>query len=386
MSSPETQLRVEDGVSRREFLYVGGVGALGLSLADVSLAARAATLQRRHAILIVMSGGPSQLETFDPKPEAPSQIRGPLRAAQTRVPGVWLSESLPRLADRADRFALIRSLHHDYAPIHETGQQLLNSGRVVEQGIEFPHFGAVVTRSMARPTAGPSNVVLPRPLSDTGIHQHCGQTAGLWGDAWQPTSIDDAALSSEPESVRRHYGDHSFGRRLLQARQLVEAGTRCVTVNLFDRLNKQVTWDCHGDVACAPGTVFDYRDTLCPQFDQALAGLLDDLQQRGLWNDTLVVVTGEFGRTPRLNDRAGRDHWPDCWSGLVAGGGVTGGAVIGASDASGAHPIDRPVALNELTATLLGWFGIDGTQVEIASAQRPAQPLLTAAPVRELWG
>ncbi|HUQ71622.1 MAG TPA: DUF1501 domain-containing protein, partial [Planctomycetaceae bacterium] len=165
---------------------------------------------------------------------------------------------------------------------------------------------------------------------------------------------------------------------------LVEQGTNCVTVNLFDTLDGRVTWDCHGDVNCAPGTVFDYRDKLCPQFDQALSALLDDLQRRGLLDDTLVVATGEFGRTPRLNDHAGRDHWTGCWSALIAGGGVTGGAVIGASDDTASAPIDRPVAPAEITATMLGWFGIDGREHEVAIGSK-AESLIPAEPLRDLW-
>lgn len=385
MSVPEAAAVESEGVSRREFLYVGGVGALGLSLNEAAAHARAATLQRRRVILILMAGGPSQLDTFDPKPEAPSQIRGPMRATQTSVPGLWLSDSLPLLAERADRFALIRSLNHDCAPIHETGQQLLQCGRLVEQGIRFPHFGAVVARAQIRPATHPVNVVLPRLLRDTGTHSGCGQSAGSWGSDWNPVETSASVSSAEPDPIRRAYGENHFGRLLLQSRQLLEQGARCVTVNLFDTLHQRITWDCHGDVQCAPGTVFDYRDTLCPQFDRALSALMDDLRDRGLLNDTLIVATGEFGRTPQINEHSGRDHWPGCWSALVAGGGVTGGAVIGASDAIASMPIDRPVDPSELTATLLGWFGLDGRSVEITH-EKATLPLLTAAPLTELWG
>ena len=160
--------------------------------------------------------------------------------------------------------------------------------------------------------------------------------------------------------MRRLYGDTPFGRSLLRARQLVEQGTRCVTVNLFDSLGDRITWDCHGDKNCGPATLFDYQDRLCPEFDQAMSGLLDDLAQRGLLDDTLVIATGEFGRTPRVNDNMGRDHWPGCWSALVAGGKVCGGKIIGASDSTASEPIDRPVSPGEITATMLHWCGVDG--------------------------
>lgn len=374
---------LDDGVSRREFLCVGGLGLLGASLAEGAQLGPS-TVARRRAIFILMSGGPSQLDTFDPKPEAPSQFRGPMRAIPTRVPGLWLSDALPHLADRADQFALIRSLNHDYAPIHETGQQLLQCGRVVEQGVRFPHFGAVVAKTYQRPVSSRANVVLPRVLHETGTHHERGQSAGCWGSEWNPAEVALQSSPQESTAIRRAYGDTHFGRLLLQARQQIEAGSRCVTVNLFDTLHQRVTWDCHGDVSCGPGTVFDYRDTLCPQFDQALAALLDDLGQRGLLDDTLVVATGEFGRTPRINEHSGRDHWPGCWSALVAGGRVRGGAVIGASDAIGSSPIDRPVSPAELNATLLGWFGIDGRGIEIPIGKSHG-PLVPADPIYELW-
>jgi len=381
MTPPPTITELD--VSRRDFLRVGGAGVVGLSLGDRAALARGTVpLQHRRAIFILMAGGPSQLDTFDPKPQAPSSIRGPMRGIATRVPGVWLSESLPLLAERADRFALIRSLTHDYAPIHETGQQLLQCGRLMEAGVRFPHFGSIVAKSQPRP--GQHNVVLPRRLDQTGTHQHRGQSAGAWGPEWDPVELA-AGPHDEPEAVRRGYGNSPFGRLLLHARQLIERGTSCVTVNLFDSLHDQLTWDCHGDPGCGPGTVCDYRDSLCPQFDKALSGLLDDLQRRGLIDDTLVVATGEFGRTPRLNDHGGRDHWPGCWSALVAGGGITGGAVLGASDDTASQPIDRPVTPPEITATLLGWFGIDGRGCEVAIGKR-AEALIPADPLRELWG
>lgn len=381
--TPAEHSTVGDSVSRRDFLRAGSLSVVGLSLAEQTAAGANAAAGRRRAIFILMSGGPSQLETFDPKPDAPAAIRGPLRAIATAVPGLHLSESLPLLAQRAQRFALVRTLTHDAAPIHETGQQLLQCGRLVQSGVRFPHFGAVVAREWGDVGAQPANVVLPRVLRDTGVHRECGQSAGVWPAEFNPVELSSGP-HEEPEPIRRAYGESQFGKLLLHARQLVERGTRCVTVNLFDALHQQTTWDCHADPHCAPGTVYDYRDTLCPQFDRALAALLDDLAQRGLLDDTLVVATGEFGRTPHLNERGGRDHWTGCWSALLAGGGIGGGA-LGRSDASASAPLDRPVSPPELTATLLAWFGIDGRELPIAIGNRPA-PLVPAAPLSELWG
>ena len=137
------------------------------------------------------------------------------------------------------------------------------------------------------------------------------------------------SVADEPEAVRRAYGETRFGCLCLQARRMVERGVRVVTVNLFDQLTGQVTWDCHGRSPSAPSTLYDYRDKLCPEFDRALSALLDDLQQRGLLEETLVTAVGEFGRTPRVNGHGGRDHWPGVWSAIMAGGGVRGGNVIG---------------------------------------------------------
>ena len=155
-------------------------------------------------------------------------------------------------------------------------------------------------------------------------------------------------FEKQPYEIQDAYGHSSFGRRLWNARQLVEYGASWVTVNLFESLNGCVTFDTHC-AGSAPGTIQDYGRTLCPQFDRAMSGFLDDLEATGLWNDVLVICTGEMGRTPRINRTAGRDHWTRCWSGLVAGAGIPGGQVIGSTDARGAEIVDEPVAVQDLT-------------------------------------
>ena len=381
MSAADVRLERGDGVSRRDFLRVGGLSVVGLS--QSALASAATAFAHRRAILIVMSGGASQLETFDPKPDAPAAIRGPFKSIETSVAGVRFSETLPLLAQRANRLAIIRSLQHDAAPIHETGQQLLQTGRLAVGPVQFPHWGCVVASQMpGRSAAGA--VIIPRPLSATGVNAYRGQGAGLLGTDWEPASLS-AEIEAEPESIRRMYGDTDFGRQLLKSRQLLERGTRCVTVNLFDSLHRRITWDCHAEPHCGPATLNDYQSKLCPELDRALSGLLDDLGQRGMLDDTLVVVTGEFGRTPQVNDRMGRDHWTECWSAVVAGGRVSGGKVIGASDASAARPTDRPVSPGELTATLLDWCGakVDSLSVSIDKVDVPLVPF---EKLTELWG
>ena len=370
-----------DGVSRRDFLRVGGLSVVGLS--HSALARAAARFAHRRAILIVMTGGPSQLETFDPKPDAAASIRGPFKSIETAIPGVRFSETVPLLAERANRLAVIRSLSHDAAPIHETGQQLLQTGRLACGDVKFPHWSAVVASQSASRNGVPAAVIIPAPLTGTGVNAYRGQEAGILGAEWEP-SIISGGPAAEPESIRRIYGETEFGRLLLKSRQLIEAGSRCVTVNLFDSLHQRVTWDCHGDPQCGPATLQDYQDRLCPEFDRALSGLIDDLAQRGLLDDTLIVATGEFGRTPLINDRMGRDHWTECWSALVAGGRIRGGSVIGASDRSASTPIDRPVAPGEVTATLLDWCCGSVDQVAITLNQKE-MPLVPCNKLADLW-
>jgi hypothetical protein len=189
-------------------------------------------------------------------------------------------------------------------------------------------------------------------------------------------------LELENSSLRAAYGAHTFGQSCLLARRLVENGVRCVAVNMFDTVFNEVSWDCHADGGALAVTLADYARTLCPMFDQAYSALLEDLQQRGMLDNTLVVAMGEFGRTPRLNPRGGRDHWPNVWSVLFAGGGVVGGQIIGASDPHGTEPIDRPVHASAIAASVYHALGID-PQGTLASG---SSSLVDAAPVRELFG
>ncbi len=399
------------GVSRRDFLRVGGVGlgSLGLSLADLKALPANHGRRDRAVLLIMLVGGPSQLETWDPKPDAPPEIRGPFGSIATRVPGVRISEHLPRLAARLDRLALVRSVHHEAAPIHETGHQLLQTGRLCRPGEEFPHVGAAASRLLETRGALPPFMIIPGPIENTGVQVSHGQTAGWLGAAHEPFHLegDPAAsgwdpwatleraqrfrdraarlwgapgealaaaaspflsrpattafqLGGENDALRDAYGRNTFGQSCLLARRLVEAGVRLVTVNMFDTVFNKVTWDCHG--AAPFSTLDDYSRHLLPALDRALSTLLDDLGARGLLDSTLVVATGEFGRTPKLNGAGGRDHWPGVWSALLAGGGVRGGQVIGASDQHAEAPASRPVTPQELLATMYYSLGITPDQ------------------------
>jgi hypothetical protein len=369
--------------SRRGFLQASGAGGLGLMLGGTFPSAAQGSGRDPAVILLLLVGGPSQLETFDPKPDAPAEIRGPFRSIATKVPHVRISEHLPMLARRMDRVALIRSLHHDAAPIHETGFQLLQAGRLFPLGEEYPHFGSIASRERGPGRGAPPFVILPGPIESTGVAVPRGQSAGPLGEAHAPHvpagEWAEHEVAAEPRSMRDAYGDTEFGRNCLLARRFIEAGSRVVTVNMARTVFNAPSWDAHG---APPFSTFDdYARTLLPTFDRAISALLDDLEQRGLLDSTLVVATGEFGRTPRLNGRGGRDHWPGVWSALAAGCGVPGGQVIGASDRHAAEPADRPVRLVELFATM-------------SRMVLPAGPIITtltepglgcAAPIPELF-
>jgi hypothetical protein len=360
----------------------------------------------RSVLFVVMNGGPSQLETFDPKPDAPSSVRGPLRTIATEVPGVQFSEGFPQLARRADRLAVIRSLHHEAAPIHETGHQLLYAGRLPSRGCEPACLGSATARLLGPRAGAPAYVLLPGPVSHLGIRAELTAGPGWLGadygahlletkpaEPTEPSVEADAEVAeieplipdfdSEPVAIRDDYGETPFGRLLWQAARLVERGVRVVTVNLCPRLHGERTWDAHADKRAAPATLFDYRDTIGPQFDRACSALLDDLAAGGLLDDTLVVCTGEFGRTPHLNAAGGRDHWTHCWSGLIAGGGIEGGQVIGATDSRGRSIVDQPVSLGELVASAYHSLRID-PRAPVTLGER-AERLLDADPVLGLW-
>lgn len=350
--------------SRREFLRAGGLAVLGAASAQARPAG-APDSEDRALIVLLMVGGPSQLETWDPKPEAPAEVRGPFGSIATAVPGIRIGEHLPRLARRMDKLTLIRSLHHDAAPIHETGLQLVQTGRLAGLSDEPPHLGALVARRLGARDGRPPFVIVPRPIGHTGVAISRGQSAGPLGAACAPVFCDgdrpewDAGLRAVPDRIRAAYGRDPFARDCLRARRLVEAGARVVVVNMFDSVFDQVTWDCHGHGPFS--TLDDYARRLLPSFDHGLSALIDDLGRLGRLDRTRVLAIGEFGRSPRLNSAGGRDHWPRVWSAVLAGGGIRGGQVIGASDRSAGEPIDRPITPADLLATIARPFGIEPT-------------------------
>jgi hypothetical protein len=350
---------------------------VGLALAGAAPAVRPAV--DRRCIFLWLTGGPSQLDTFDPKPDAPAHIRGPFRAIATRVPGLHVSELLPKIANRADQIAFVRSMYHDSAPIHETGQQLLQTGRLVRDGREYPHFCAALAALGFGTWA-----ILPSEIGNTGVALSHGQTAGPLAGDHGPRHDPGCHVSSEPNLPRtmERYGGTPFGRACVRARQLVENDVRLCVVNMFDTVYDKPTWDCHADGATLNTTLHDVRDKVAPMFDAAYSALLEDLADRGLLSSTLVVAAGEFGRTPRLNSRGGRDHWPGVWTILLAGAGIRGGAVVGESDKHAAEPADRPVTPAELVATIYHTFGVNPKT--LLTTPRGPLSIVEAAPIREL--
>jgi uncharacterized protein DUF1501 len=417
-----------DGLTRRDFLRAGALsaGAVGLSLAGLARLQAAPNRSKDiNCILLFLVGGPSHLDTWDLKPGAPSEVRGPFRPARTNVPGVEICEHFPLMAAMADRYAVVRSVHHDAAPIHETGHQLMQTGRLFRGGREHPHYGAALSRLRGPRASGvPPFVVLPAPIGNTGVSVSHGQGAGFLGPRHEPFVVQgdpartsllggvdaahrafdsgprDAAgerafgslfaakkafdVAAEASDVRARYGRNTFGQSCLLARRLVEHGVRLVTVNMFDTVFNEVTWDCHADGGALATGLDDYRDTLCPMFDLAYTALLEDLAQSGLLETTLVLAMGEFGRTPQLNPRGGRDHWPGVWSVLFAGAGIKGGQVVGSSDRTASEPRDRPVTPAEVAATVYRGLGLD-PRTPLAGPDGRPLPLADAEPVHELF-
>ncbi len=446
-----------DGLRRRDFLHAGSLPMLGLGLQQLfGLQAQGAVDDSKkdmNCIFLMLVGGPSQLDTWDMKPNAPLEIRGPYKPMKTNVPGVEISENFPRMARHADKYAIVRSVYHTAAAVHDTGHQMMQTGRLFQGGVEHPHYGCVLGKLKGPKGDVPPHVLLPRPIGNTGGNMPHGQNAGYLGKMHDPfvlnadpsdanfrvpdmlppdylsalrvdrrknwremvdrsvskfeTSQDARLLDStfhqaytlmssqkareafelhrEPEKVREKYGLNRFGQSCLLARRMIEAGVRFVTVNMFETVFDEITWDIHGSKPFSP--ISCYRDLVGPMFDMAYSSLLEDLQQRGLLKETMVVATGEFGRTPKVNPAGGRDHWPQCWSMLMAGGPFKGGQVVGSSDEIGAYPKDHPVTPAMLAATVYKGLGID-LETELPGAQGRPIPLVERGvePVQQLFG
>jgi uncharacterized protein (DUF1501 family) len=340
--------------SRREFLKATAAGAASLAVTGISAGSPQVALGKaKSCIFINLVGGPGHLDTFDPKPEAPAGFRGPFQPIQTKVPGLHLSELFPKLATLTDKFSLIRSMHHTAPPIHECGFQLLNTGHLFRDGPEWPNVGAVLSYLLA-------NAVI-----STGVNVSHGLGVGFLGSALR------SPWSSEREGYTRPSSDTSIAYDIAYAR---DKKARFITANMFNTVFDAVSWDCHADGGSLRTDLNDIRNTVAPMFDTWFSHIIESLDRRGRLDSTLVVATGEFGRTPQLNANGGRDHWAGAWTALVAGGGVKGGRVIGRTDAKGTEPTDRPVTPQELVATIYHALGVppdatipgpDGTPVAV---------------------
>ena len=449
-----------NALTRRRFLQVGYSGLVGLGLPGL-LAARAAagngrpTGRARSVIVILLTGGLGQHDSFDMKPEAPEGMRGEFKPIATTVPGIRMCEHLPGLASRAGKLAIVRSMAHPEGnhllAVHRvlTGQPSNPRGandldRVASRD-DFPCYAAVLDRVRRRTDGVPSGVALPTRLVE-GPLTWPGQDAGFLGprhDPWQlrldpnrpearddslalPPGLDpgrlhrrrhlllqgttssaaddpfldqqDAALAllcngrigqaldldREDPRLADRYGRHSFGQTLLIARKLVEVGVPIVQASM----GIVQTWDTHVD------NFARLREKLFPPLDQAVSALLDDLEVRGLLDETLVVMLSEFGRTPRISRLTpdavpGRDHWPKVFPAVFAGAGVMGGQVIGKSDRLGAYPVSRSFGPPDLAATIYNALGVDpatelrdrlGRPVRLCTGEAMT-PLYTTAPV-----
>jgi hypothetical protein len=438
---------------RREFLRVGGgLAALGLTLPQICRPAAADEKpfggKAKSCILVYLLGGPPHLDTFDLKPDAPAEIRGPFAPIATKIPGTQICELLPKLAAIADKYALVRSVSHKNSN-HTPMIYYTLTGRHTQfpaqdndirppQREDFPHTGCVVSKFLPASARLPGFVAIPEVAirsSITGEYKRVrtalrGGGAGFLGPKYEALTVagepgtaeaipaitlpadvsaerferrakllelldrgpgaggsastfagtrDSAvlltgansrgnlpafSLDSESDQTRDRYGRHRFGQSMLLARRLAEAGVPMVAIH-FNEMTVCDGWDTHSKnfEAC--------QSELLPMLDQSVSALLEDLDQRGILGETLVVCLGEFGRTPKINPNAGRDHWGDCSSALLAGGGIRGGQVLGASDRIGAFPIDSPVDPSDIQATLYHCLGLSPHLKIYDDLQRP---------------
>jgi len=435
-------------------MRVGGLGGLSLLHADWMRAAAAQTPVRAKAksvILIFNSGGPSHTDLWDPKPEAPDDVRGTFRAIKTNVSGIRVTELLPRMAKLADKYAIVRSVHHTHqghnaamywsivGRPYSIDSTLINPSRT-----DMPSLGTLVgwlAQRDAYSGALPPYVITPAPHCDSTRYITPGQFGGCLGakhdpfvlnadpngadfkvqdvnllegvsvkrlqdrqsllraidgnslpidtpsareiDVYQAKAMSLVAsgemqkafdLSREPDKVRERYGRHKWGQSHLLARRLVEAGVPFVTtVN-----GESIIWDTHID------NFNKMEKSLVPPMEQAFSALLEDLAQRGLLDSTLVLWMGDFGRTPHINKDAGRDHWPSCFSAVLAGGGIKGAQVIGESDKIGALPVAQPVTPADIHATVLSALGYDPHGLTFTTSDGRPMPLSEGEAIKGL--
>jgi hypothetical protein len=397
------------GFDRRDFLGVGLVGLSSLTLPAVLRAAREGRpAKAKNVIFIWQQGGPPHQDTWDMKPEAPEGMRGEFRPIASNLPGYTVCELMPKLSQQIHRLCIVRGVNHHIPDHNPASMFMLGSGNAPSQSLKYPSWSAVVKKEMPAVPGLPTAIAIPAEPSE-------GPGAGFLGSAYQsfalqsdpndrsfrvramtlPEGIDRARferrhtllrdsersferlverpdllasidqnyqdahqiilspttnrafqIDQEPERLRDRYGRTKLGQRLLLGRRLIEAGVRFVTIS------EPVGWDTHAD------NFKRMRENL-PVVDQAVSALIEDLAVRGLLDDTLVMMFGEFGRTPRINDKAGRDHWAQAMSIVLAGGGVPAGLIYGATDRNGAFVTDRSHSPADFASTIYTLLGID---------------------------
>ncbi len=426
--------------SRRRWLHAGALGLTGLSLPEL-LAARETSAsvgdhrtfgRAKRCVMLFLTGGVPQHDSWDPKPEAPANVRGEFSPIATSVPGVQVSELFPQFARRVERVTLLRSVTHDDTVHTSAGYTMLTGRRhpqanaktatdIKPQPTDHPHVGSIL--SLVRPEQGPPTFVsLPEIIRDDAVNEFPGLTGGFLGERYSPLLLEGSSktnlflppplalaegvsvarlserrrlltefdqrlrgelptsravtvdsqrervfslmsssavqmafdLDRETTATRDRYGSHLFGQGCLMARRLLEAGVALVTVYWhYEGPRDSPVWDTHAN------NFAHMRNRLAPPTDVAMSALLDDLAERGMLDDTLFLAMGEFGRTPKINANAGRDHWPQVATLVLGGAGVHAGTTYGASDRLGADPADRAVAPADLTATILHLLGVD---------------------------
>ncbi len=412
--------------SRRDFLYVGLVGGLGLSLGNLfklQAAEQASMLdplvaKAESLIHIYLPGGCAHQESWDPKPFAPIEYRGPLSSIETKLPGIRFSQYMQNTAKIADKITVVRSMTHGEAA-HERGTHNMFTGYRPSPALQYPSMGSVVSHELGSRKNLPPYVCIPNvPNEFAGsgylssacgpfslgadpankgfnvrdLNMHAGITPerfdrrrgilatvdehfrtleksdaitamdSFYQSAYSLVSSKEAResfdLSAEPEAIRNEYGMNDAGQRMLMARRLVEGGVRFVSLTYGG-------WDMHSNVAKG-------MENSLPKFDQAYAALITDLDRRGMLDKTLVMVSSEFGRSPKINKDAGRDHWPRVFSIAFAGGGFKRGFVYGASDPTGSEPESDPLTVEDMAATVYNQLGIRGDKKLMSPGDRPA--------------
>ena len=425
-----------DGIARRDFLRVGAITGFGLGFSLQNFLAHAASEatplkgRAKAAIFVRLGGGPSHMDTFDLKPNAPDTHRGEFKPIATNVPGVEISEHLPKLAKCADKFAILRGVSHTLAA-HELGSLYMGTGNRPLPSLSFPCFGSVVSKELGGSPELPAFVAVPsqgnNPTGylgveygpfDTGSAPQAGKAMEIRGLALRGVTMEDVDrrqdlvnrydkafgefakedkilagmdefgrkayammrstkareafdLSKESSNMTGLFGNDQFSQSCLLATRLVESGVKFVTLNLGG-------WDTHSDNFNA------LKNKQLPQLDAGLSGLFQSLALKGLLDSTVVYVTGEFGRTPKVNPRAGRDHYPRAMFTLLAGGGIKMGQVFGESDEKGEGPKDQGIAPDDIAATFYSALGIDPKKEYKTPSGRPVMITRYGSPIKEL--